>query len=779
MVKKIFICLVFVTIAYISFGQHFTQDGKVVGLPATIINNSTSITIPLAPSPSSVRSLKKLLYNKINKTLDNLEDEDLGLKNLYEFIWGQEIVADIDSELVHLKKYCRDTTLSSLPIDHYNFKYMPSEQELHDMLYDPKIYDTTSDIRDNAININLYRTDPFIKWFINYYNAATKEFENNGIVMDHIYKHGWRQLESLYKSTDSLSKLYSKKITSEAEFDCTAFLDAKKLTLDLNNKINDNYIFKTVLKSNFYKKILWFTDGILLTDPFLQISGENAYPDNEKYLFKDSLFKTFKPQSAASILEKLQTGRILLNKVSIPKAADRSLIHVINYDAANWNTSGALSMPKVLPEDQNYSISINNIARNSAVKIEFTKDAIPDQSNFMAGFNKILDDAGTAALSIAGYSTGLGPFLSGLAKHPVNAALVASNVVPSLDTAVFITKRGSQENASRDIHNIRKNNITLTVNKLKYVLSGTGQDSAIIITTYAAQKKLCDRDELVDDFLKQNKSDTSHPRSTENALRGLVISLTEQFDSYIPKYRKNQLRILLDSITNTHNKLFQLITLFNRSLPPGSLELKTDNDPLYHSVVTEVPLDGGNKITYNITERTAADKDSVISYATSRSVKAGKKSILQVSLGIAYTLTQYKRQIISSSNNQLNYLNDNDQVRAVAGLHIYPRKLFMLNNKLLGGNNLSKNGSDFRNNFSFFIGLGIPKPLENYYTGLSMDVVPGLRLIGGIHFFKYINYVVQNNTIASQKNKVGTAGPFIALTFDAATFGKIIGLFKN
>ena len=103
------------------------------------------------------------------------------------------------------------------------------------------------------------------------------------------------------------------------------------------------------------------------------------------------------------------------------------------------------------------------------------------------------------------------------------------------------------------------------------------------------------------------------------------------------------------------------------------------------------------------------------------------------------------------------------------GLHTHLGKgLFLQEDKFKAG----------WSNWSIFTGIGIPDPLGNLYLGISFDPVPGLKLISGLHFYRYTKYSIINNEISDKSTIYRTSFPFLSLNIDPVSFIKAIGIFK-
>jgi len=146
-----------------------------------------------------------------------------------------------------------------------------------------------------------------------------------------------------------------------------------------------------------------------------------------------------------------------------------------------------------------------------------------------------------------------------------------------------------------------------------------------------------------------------------------------------------------------------------------------------------------------------------------------RKQLQQSEAAQSSTLGEVKKQLELLSQQSQSLANETQQFRMVLGLHTYFGKgLFLQDNHF----------SIKLPRWSVFTGVGIPKPLDNFYLGAGVDLVPGLKLVTGAHFYKYTKYTFRNDQLLDKVNTYKLAGPFVSLNIDPPSFLKAIGLFK-
>lgn len=81
------------------------------------------------------------------------------------------------------------------------------------------------------------------------------------------------------------------------------------------------------------------------------------------------------------------------------------------------------------------------------------------------------------------------------------------------------------------------------------------------------------------------------------------------------------------------------------------------------------------------------------------------------------------------------------------GLKFHIKKIFWGDNRFVLEKTKRKNMID---RLYGFIGVSIPKPLNNFYTGVGIDLIPGLSITTGAHWYQNKKYTISNNQITGQ-----------------------------
>ena len=249
-------------------------------------------------------------------------------------------------------------------------------------------------------------------------------------------------------------------------------------------------------------------------------------------------------------------------------------------------------------------------------------------------------------------------------------------------------------------------------------------------------------------------------------------NLTNLYITFIDTYKKEYEKIsknALDSMREDSLVVSQFVEIFSKSTLPVR-EIKADepdkNRSKYYTDIQET-RPSSIAIEKKVQLFLVREKDSA--EVTQFSYKVGKTYKFQVSAGLVYTIPRIQQSEVRIESGQVKITTNNQQFRMVLGLHTYFGKgLFLQDNHF----------SIKLPRWSVFTGVGIPKPLDNFYLGAGVDLVPGLKLVTGAHFYKYTKYTFRNDQLLDKVNTYKLAGPFVSLNIDPPSFLKAIGLFK-
>ena len=359
--------------------------------------------------------IKTALLNRIQISINTLEDDSLPYKKLYDNLWGSGVVDSIIRELKELKNWLKNknyTLNKALP-----FTYVPSINEIDSMLESKKIFElkppNLNELIDNNTNyceFQLIYKDPFKEWFLNKYNKSIDTYGSiKTLEMNPQYKHAWDQLTALQKQL----KDYADSLDTIAKYPYSTcpnlkFEEIKSIGDSIKNlemRFNENFVIK-IIKDNktnksadFFKKWLWFTGGLITFNPLKATTLENRYGVNSK---NDGT----KSDAQIDTLNQIKRVWSTINSVSIPlKDNDinkrKDWIQPIN--ATNHFRMDKPDYRKInLPENEQATVLIYNFPSNFYDSIHQSDKSIPDLSKAQSDINSLAEQGAGFISNISG-----------------------------------------------------------------------------------------------------------------------------------------------------------------------------------------------------------------------------------------------------------------------------------------------------------------------------------------------------------------------------------------
>ena len=211
-----------------------------------------------------------------------------------------------------------------------------------------------------------------------------------------------------------------------------------------------------------------------------------------------------------------------------------------------------------------------------------------------------------------------------------------------------------------------------------------------------------------------------------------------------------------------------------RNLPPPVLESKTDNAPQFRTVLLPMPTNAYQQLSYRLLETTVKKTDTTVVFSDAYNV--GKWQLFDVSAGFGFTMRDYNNLYISKDDEPQNATNKNDRVHVILGLHIYPWKIYKRDESFFFFGNHWRNIDNAVHRLSLYLGFDMVKPQDNFYLGISVDLIPGIKIITGPHLYRHTRYEILNNQVVNHAVGVEYAGIYTSLSLDPAIF---VGIIKN
>jgi len=602
----------------------------------------------------------------------------------------------------------------------------------------------------------LIKKDVFKNFITDYYNSTLPLIKDKYVKKEDIIEASYYLLEQ----TDTIKMLMNVYRSSANKFRKTMYDSLRKYHENITSKTSPYNKSLIMLRNDWFKHWFWLTGGDIRINPLdfgvdtiigklnldltkIDITTKRI-DDNilERRLNSlDSIFISSYPKIAYT--EKW------VNKVTIPNKLDFQFSAIDNIKFPNNNKN----IKQNIKEGEKKVIVIHNIsADRKAGLLEDTK-AIPNRSAFQAGLDEVITSIGELATAYGKLTGTTWSLVSNFFFPQQNYDNKVINTAQSIDTSRVTVQLPISGNT------IIKIMLKLNAND-SFTISGTPGDNFL-----AKLKNTLDGKNLMVDKIFNDEFGIK--TMTFDQMLKNKISFDKQFSTYLSLITHDAAKhILEDSFmvagmihiyNNASSPLLRPITkIQNKAFRYYSSTLETS---AYKSTVVNVVR------PYTTISKTNSDNV----YLEQFSYKIGKTKRFTLSAGLAYTLNSYNQSVAKEENGSINITNSSQQFRFLVGLNLYFRPLFSLNNDL----------GKFCERWYLFLGVGIPKSIENLYIGLGRDLYPGLKLTTGVHVIKQNKYLIQNNKIVDEKLRYQTAGPFVSVSIDPTSLINLLNVFTK
>lgn len=734
-------------------GQSIELDttGKVTKLSHTgNLKPGDNITIQLS-SPGFAASFKRQvidscksrLKKKLDSVIVHLDDtRPLSYLNFYNTLWGDVPVSEVLADLKSIRNYLEFGNLSTPLVHLQSFHdklnkfinapvkdwFTINNTTLNSNVYTIQAGDKLDDEKAYQIEVRvnlLYHkliTDLFTETYI---NAA----DMNGIrsLMPAAYVGESRQLADILQRAKVLSAFHPNNIHDSA----------KTAMTQLRQEYNGLVVVQGIKTGSFFKNWIWWREGELTLNPF-----EQRYRD--MHATNDgSIIPAFKNTST---LDSLTLRDKNLNRILLAQLRDSfRIISFLQQKGKKGDDVLPLSEPLKSTED--VQVVVHNVNANETADLRLVK-SVPH--NGMNNTLNMLDSAvstlGTSLTSLTTVTTAwkelqtiLGINKS-LPDRIPNEFKLTKALVPNLkkEDTFWITLAADLKS-------------TGTFNP--FILNKTKNDAAVVAANLRGKIAL----------------------RNQGQITNAIITIIDRYFFYYEFYTNEINAFKKDSLVISN--IYRLVVESN--LPPTSLSIHGDNGTFGYR--TEFLFTGptdANAIQYYEAKRFRKTADKIdSSLIASFKYKTAQKQRFGVSIGPAFTLfaSKYyaKNTVTEPANEPIKIATTRDLVNFTFGLHIYPWKIFTLDN-----NAFHSKASPAYERLSVYVGLGFPKTLENFYPGISFDVIAGIKVIGGVHCYLHDRYKIVNNVVEDKTSRFRDAGGFISINIDPRIAVKAVGLIK-
>ncbi|NII25502.1 hypothetical protein HB364_10440 [Pseudoflavitalea sp. X16] len=246
-------------------------------------------------------------------------------------------------------------------------------------------------------------------------------------------------------------------------------------------------------------------------------------------------------------------------------------------------------------------------------------------------------------------------------------------------------------------------------------------------------------------FLKElTASRTKVPiSSTQESVAGDCLELLKQVK--VALWRFELLEKLLQNYT---------------ALPtPGVITVSDAPDANFYTYAVKartgnIPYTNDYTYTYK-TKQVNADRFSV-----------GRTKLISIGAGVFFNDKRAPQVDLKTDSGQFKLTTTDTRAKFVVGVKVFPAKAFEADGKIVPDYPLKR--------FSIFAGFEATDPLANMYLGIGYDVVPGLHLSTGFHFYRNKYYNIQNNEVVSKSSDYKVSGLYYGITLDPVVLTGII-----
>lgn len=741
-------------------------------------------------------AIRKKLIADLQLALNNMQDDSLLLKRLYAEIWGNVKFTEIIDELTGLR-----SSLMGNEIFRKNWNYVPSPSIIEAMLSTDVFSLSATKLSKDINSAVLIFTDPYKSWLIQYFNSSVSKYEMQKLNLDINYKTAWRELEQSYLQVNKM-------ITSIGDYNKIFEFSAER-SVKMNDTstlieamIRQNYVVKLLKSNDFFKSWLWYTAGVLRINPLGITTQDRQFPNDERNSFDTAGAKLSQSQRMDS-LSRLCTTKRWRNKITLPLFDENEdkgkLVYLWNYDGAkNYNALANKNKKTLMLGKEAIATCVYNIPENTSLVIEIDTLVLKDRSKTVIALDKLGTEATSTLVTGA----------ESLLKHWVGiSGLInpAPGAIPEIDIRNLNTKIKKGEGSGNsllalknsgdsnfqmqlamatmggEILNAELDNYIIINDRNIVITKDNNIDKKNIILAYLRKPDddkciSCglfeSRELLLPSFLEKDKCYILNYRDAP-AVEKSAENLMPRFNCYIKEVNeaRKEAKLAFDQLTKLSQRLKMYIGITERSLAPLDLTEKTDESPEYRTHAEKIGMPESAKIwTIKVTPKikNAAGVDSALSIVRTK-FKVAPIHYVDFSIGISLLARNYTlREQVSDS--ALPVARESDRFRLMAGLHYYPFGLFNIDDKFIGGKRAL-------HRVSVFMGVGIKKALDNFYTGLGYDLVPGMRLIIGSHFYKDTRFQIVNNKVVDKASGYKASGVFVSFNLEPISFTKLLGIF--
>lgn len=200
---------------------------------------------------------------------------------------------------------------------------------------------------------------------------------------------------------------------------------------------------------------------------------------------------------------------------------------------------------------------------------------------------------------------------------------------------------------------------------------------------------------------------------------------------------------------------------------PGLFDKISTVGPVYRTQLDPVTaFEAPFRDSINI--KAVFSKDSTVDVGKTY-VKVGKLRLIQLAMGIAVAEKPVAVTKIDTAGNGFKVSSSDNRAKAIFGFKLYPFRNYNRDHGLIPRYPLRR--------VSLTAAFEVLHPLDNFYFGLSYDIIPGLGFSYGKNLYLETRHRVENNQVINTSRSYKESGGYYSVMVNPVLFVQFVKLF--
>lgn len=414
-----------------------------------------------------------------------------------------------------------------------------------------------------------------------------------------------------------------------------------------------------------------------------------------------------------------------------------------------------------LPESERLTVLLHNVPLKKGVNFKINAQSFTDEQPFTSRMGELVEQVGSLYKSLVPLSAGLSAIVKSLI-NPKSESMI-SNVIPYPTSSTFAPETKIPKKATDDF--LKKNKLP----KNSKIAISTAPELFQIDSIYSWKSEMITaripRNNMKDSivyfkpdisalYLEIKKYSLEKQKDSSFWAEVLINTIDNFPDSLSPFQKLKKVDSLEQALQIIQRPCLNSLKAFIElagSEPFINKKITFNNDSIvmYRTIKQDIVPDSiPRKMEYNLNSYAVDSTNKVETNLVKEYVYYGKLRRVFLTAGLGYTRNAGYINEVDTTGGNLNISRNNDKVRLMFGLKIFPWGLYNQKNPEF----IFK---DYRwlHRISLLLAAGVPKPLENIYAGIGIDMVPGLTVSGGYHFQQSTSYTIIANRVKDSQTK--------------------------